>query len=44
MYHTADDNLALTPYNSGGVLGAVGSGVGMIGSGAMYVHVFGWEG
>lgn len=43
MYHTADDNLALTPYNSGGVLGAVGSGVGMIGSGAMYVHVLGWE-
>ena len=35
--NAADDNLALTPYNSGGVLGAVGSGVGMIGSGAMYV-------
>jgi hypothetical protein len=37
--HTADDNLALTPYNSGSVLGkgigAVGQGVGMIGTGAL---------
>lgn len=34
----AEDDLSKTPYGNNGVLGVVGSGVGAIGSGAMWVE------